>query len=41
MMIQRFTLDQAKSSWFHSKEELVKDFTDERNKSLNENYKLM
>ena len=41
MMTQRFTLDQAKSSQFHSKEDLVEEFTDERNKSLKENYKLM
>ena len=41
MMIHKFTLDQAKSSQFHSKENLVKDFTEERNKSINESYKLM
>ena len=41
IMFQKFTLDQAKSSQFHSKEELVKHFTKERNKSANENYKLM
>ena len=41
MMIQKFTLDQAESSQFHSKEDLVKDFTKERNKSINESYKLM
>ena len=41
MMIQRFTLDQAESSQFHSKEDLVKDFTEERNKSINESYNLM
>ena len=35
MMIQRFTLDQVESSQFHSKEDLVKDFIDERNKSIN------
>ena len=40
-MFQNFTLDQAKYSQFHSKEELVKDFTKERNKLANENYKLM
>ena len=40
-MIQRFTLDQAKSSQFHSKEDLIKHFTDERSKSINENYELM
>ena len=34
-------MNQAKSSQFHSKEDLVKDFTEERNKSANENYKLM
>ena len=41
IMFQRFTLDQAETSQFHSKEELVKDFIDKRNKSTNENYKLM
>ena len=41
MMIQKFTLDQAESSQFHSKEDLVKDFIKERNKYINENYKLM
>ena len=41
MMIQKFTLDQVESSHFHSKEDLVKDFTKERNKSINESYKLM
>ena len=41
MMSQRFTLDQDKSSQFHSKDDLVKDFIDERNKFINENYKLM
>ena len=41
IIFQNFALDQAESSQFHSKEELVKDLTDERNKSTNENYKLM
>ena len=41
MMIQRFTLDQDESSQFQSKVDLVKDLTKERNKSINENYKLM
>ena len=41
IIFQMFALDQAESSQFHSKEELVKDFTDERNKSTNENYKLV
>lgn len=41
MMIRNFTLDQAESSQFHSKEDLVNDFTEERNKSINESYKLM
>ena len=41
MMIHRFTLDQAESSQFHSKEDFLKDFTEEINKSINENYKLM
>ena len=41
IIFQNFALDQAESSQFHSKEELVKDLTDERNKSTNANYKLM
>ena len=40
-MFQKFTMDLAGSSQFHSKEELIKNFTKERNKSANENYKLM
>ena len=38
---QRFVLDEAETSQFHSREELVKDFIDERNKSAQDNYKLM
>ena len=38
---QRFALDEADTSQFHSREELLKDFTDERNKSAQDNYKLM
>ena len=38
---QRFALDEAETSQFHSREELVRDFTNERNKSTNDNYKLM
>ena len=34
-------MDQAESWQFHSKEDLVKDFTKERNKSANENLILM
>ena len=41
IMFQRFALEHAESSQFHSKEELVKDFTDERSKSTNRNNKLM
>ena len=40
-MFHKFSLDQVESSQFHSKEDLVKVFTSERNKSANENYKLM
>ena len=35
MMIQKFTLDHAESSQFHSKEDVVKDSTKEINKSIN------
>ena len=41
IIFQRFALDEAKTSQFHSREELVKDFTNERNKSAIDNYKLM
>ena len=41
LIFQRFALDQAGTSQFHSREELVKDFTNERNKSATDNYKLM
>ena len=41
MMIQKFPLDQVESSQFHSKEDLVNDFIEEINKSINDNYKLM
>ena len=41
MVLQRFTLNEAKTLQVSSQEELVKDFTNERNKSTNDNYKLM
>ena len=41
MIFQKFALDEAETSEVCSKEELVKDFTNERNKSSNGNYKLM
>ena len=41
MVLQRFTLKEAEASQVSSQEELIKDFTDERNKSANDNYKLM
>ena len=41
MVLQKFTLGEAETSQVCSKEELVKDFTNERNKSANGNYKLM
>ena len=41
MLVQSFKLDQAKSSQYHSRDDLVKDFLEERNKSLDENYKLL
>ena len=41
MIWQRFTLNEVETSQVSSKEELIKDFTDERNKLANENYKLM
>ena len=41
MVLQRFTLSEAETSQICSQEELVKYFTNERNKSSNDNYKLM
>ena len=41
MLAQSFKLDQAESSQYHSRDDLVKDFLEERNKSLDENYKLL
>ena len=41
MVLQRFTLSETETSQVSSQEELVKDFTNERNKSTNDNYKLM
>lgn len=41
MILQGFTLKEAKTPQVSSQEELRKDFIDERNKSANDNYKLM
>ena len=41
MLVQSFKLVQAGSSQYHSRDDLVKDFLEERNKSLDENYKLL
>ena len=41
MVFQKFTLDEAETSRVCSQKELVKYFTNERNKSTNDNYKLM
>ena len=41
MVLQNFTLGEAETSQVCSQKELVKDFTNERNKSINDNYKLM
>lgn len=41
MLVQSFKLDQAESSQYHSRDDLVKYFLEERNKSLDENYKLL
>ena len=41
MVFQKFTLDEVETSLVCSQEELVKDFTNERNQSTNDNYKLM
>ena len=41
MVLQRFTLSEIETSQVSSQEELVKDFTNERNESSNDNYKLM
>ena len=40
-LVQSFKLDQAESSQYHSIDDLVKDFLEERNKSIDENYKLL
>ena len=40
-MFQKFSLNRVEYSQFHSREDLVKDFIEERNRSSNENYKLM
>jgi hypothetical protein len=41
MILQRFTLNEVETPQVCSQEELIKDFTEERNKSTNDNYKLM
>ena len=41
MVLQRFALNAIETSQVSSQEDLVKDFTNERNKSSNDNYKLM
>lgn len=41
MVLQRLTLSETKTSHVSSQEKLVKDFSNERNKSANDNYKLM
>ena len=41
MILQRFTLNEVETSQVFSQEELIKGFTEERNKSANDNYKLM
>ena len=41
MLVQWFKIDQAESSQYHSRYDLVKDFLEERNKSIDENYKLL
>ena len=41
MVLQKFTLGEVETSQVYSQEELVKDFTNERNKLANDNYKLM
>ena len=41
MILQRFTLNEVEISQASSQEELIKDFTEERKKSANDNCKLM
>ena len=41
MVLQRFTLNEAETSQVSSQEELVKDFSNERNNSANDNCKFM
>ena len=41
MILQWFTLNEVETSQVSSQEGLIKDFTEERNKSANDNYKLM
>ena len=41
MILQRYTSNEKETSQIPSQEDLVKDFTEERNKSANGNYRLM
>ena len=41
MILQRFTLNEVETSQASSQENLVKNFTEDRNKSANDNYRLM
>ena len=41
MILQRFTLNEVETSQVSSQENLEKNFTEERNKSTNDNYSLM
>ena len=41
MILQRYTLNEVETSQTSSQEDLVKSFTKEKNKSGNDNYRLM
>ena len=41
MILQRYISNEEETSQIPSQEDLVKDFTEERNKSANENYRMM
>ena len=41
MVLQKYISSEEETSKISSQEDLVKDFTEERNKSGNENYRLM
>ena len=41
MILQRYTSNEEETSQIPSQEDLVKDFTEERNRSANDNYRLM